>query len=122
MMLVQERGDELWLGAFVPSDWMQNGKRVAVKQAPTAFGEVGYEMVSHVSEGYIEAVIDPPSRSKPQKLAVRFRHPDETPIRSVKVNGKSYKDFDPEKGCVYIVPGALKISKFRLVVWWRLER
>jgi hypothetical protein len=84
---------------------MQDGKRVSVKQAPTAFGKVGYEMVSHVSKGYIEAVVDPPSRSKPQKLVVRFRHPDETPIRSVEVNGKSYKDFDPEKGCVYIKPG-----------------
>ena len=109
MMLVQERGDELWLAPFAPSNWMQDGKRVSVKQAPTAFGEVGYEMVSHVSKGYVEAVIDPPSRSKPQKLVVRFRHPDETPIRSVKVNGRSYKNFDPEKGCVYLVPGKKSI-------------
>ena len=109
MMLVQERGDELWLGAFAPSEWMRDGKRVSVKQAPSAFGEVGYEMVSHVSKGYIEALIDPPARSKPQKLVVRFRHPDETPIRSVKVNGRTYKDFDAEKGCVYIVPGKKSI-------------
>ena len=109
MMLVQERGDELWLAPFVSTHWMQDGMRVAVEKAPTAFGEVGYEMVSHVSKGYIEAVIDPPSRSKPQKLVIRFRHPDETPIRSVKVNGRSYKNFDPEKGCVYIVPGKKSI-------------
>jgi hypothetical protein len=69
------------------------------------FGEVGCELVSHVSKGYIEATIDQPSRRKPQKLVVRFRHPQETPILSITVNGKSYKDFDPEKGCVYIEPG-----------------
>ena len=36
--------------------------RVAVKQAPTVFGEVGYELISHVSKGYIEATIDPSLR------------------------------------------------------------
>ena len=105
MMLVQERGDELWLAPFVSSSWMQDGMRVAVRRAPTAFGPVGYEMVSHVSEGYIEAVVEQPLRTKPGKLVLRFRHPDEVPIRSVEVNGKRHKDFDPGKGCVFIKPG-----------------
>ena len=105
MMLVQERGDELWLAPFVTSSWMQDGMRVAVRQAPTEFGSVGYEMVSHVAEGYIDAVIDPPSRAKPRKLVVSFRHPDEKPIRSVEVDGKKHEEFDPEKGAVFIEPG-----------------
>jgi len=104
MMLVQERGDELWLAPFVSSHWMQDGMRVSVKQAPTTFGSVSYEMISRVSKGYIEARIDQPLRRKPEKLVVRFRHPQETPIRSVTVNGKLHDDFDPEKGCVYIIP------------------
>lgn len=105
MMLVQERGDELWLAPFVTSGWMQDGMRLAVRQASTEFGSVGYEMVSHVAEGYIDAVIDPPSRATPGKLVVRFRHPDEKPIRSVEVDGKKHEEFDPEKGSVFIEPG-----------------
>jgi hypothetical protein len=109
MMLVQERGEELWLAPFVSSSWMQDGMRVAVKQAPTAFGQVGYEMVSHVSEGYIEAVIEPPSRGRLRKLVVRFRHPDGILIRSVEADGEKHEEFDPAKGCVFIVPGSESI-------------
>ena len=37
-MFVQERGSELWLAPFVTSNWLRDGQRVSVKNAPTLFG------------------------------------------------------------------------------------
>jgi len=37
---------------------------------------------------------------------VRFRHPEEKPIRSVTVNGATWSDFDPAQGDIRL-PGAM---------------
>ena len=44
MMLVQEDGDTLWLARATPRVWLENGKRISVQNAPTHFGDVGYEI------------------------------------------------------------------------------
>ena len=46
MMLVMEKGDVLWLARATPRAWLEQGKRIAVRNAPTDFGPVGYEIVS----------------------------------------------------------------------------
>jgi hypothetical protein len=103
-MLVQERGNELWLAPFVTSNWLHDGQRISVKNAPTVFGKVSYRIKSFESENYIEAVIDPPTRQAPKYLVLRLRHPEGKPIRSVMVNGAPHKDFDPQKETIRIVP------------------
>ena len=35
--------------------WLQQGKRIAVKNAPTCFGALAYEIVSDVDNGKITA-------------------------------------------------------------------
>ena len=102
MMLIQERGDELWMAPLTPAHWMQDGMKVLIKNAPTAFGPAGYEMTSHAQEGYIEARVDPPTRRSPQALVIRFRHPQEKKIRRVTVDGQPHDDFDPDRQCVRI--------------------
>ena len=104
LMLVMERGEQLWLAPFVPHHWMHDGMRVVVRQAPTRFGCVGFTLVSHVGEDAIEGVIDPPTRSTPHKIVLRVRHPDGKPIRSVTVNGKPHKDFDTAREIVNLSP------------------
>jgi hypothetical protein len=104
LMLVMERGEELWLAPFVSNHWMHDGMRVVVRQSPTRFGSVGFTLVSHVEEGAIEAVIDPPTRSLPHKIVLRVRHPDGKPIQSVTVNGKPHKDFDTAREVVNLSP------------------
>ena len=50
-MFVSERGDELWLAPFVTNHWLKDGMKVAVRNAPTRFGKVGYTITSNVGQG-----------------------------------------------------------------------
>ncbi len=103
-MLVDERDGQLWLAPFVTNYWMGDGKRVVAKDMPTSFGEVSYVISSHVDDGYIEAEVILPKRSKPDSIFLRLRHPQEKKMKSVTVNGKEYKDFDAEKECIRLKP------------------
>ena len=103
-MLVHERGDELWLAPFVTNRWLADGMTIRVADAPTFFGPVGYEIVSRADSRVIEATIDPPTRTRPQAIVLRLRHPEGKPIRSVEVNGRSHDDFDADRDCIRLVP------------------
>ena len=104
IMLVMERGDQLWLAPFVTNHWMKDGMVVAVRGAPSKFGKVSYKITSAVSKGYIEAVIEPPTRSVPKTLVLRLRHPDERQMMAVTVNGKPHKEFDPQRQYIQLRP------------------
>jgi hypothetical protein len=110
IMLLQERGDELWLAPFVTSNWLRDDMKVAVQQAPTRFGQVGYTITSAVSAGHIDAKIEPPRRTAPSRIVIRLRHPGGKPIRSVTVDGKPHEDFDADGQCVRIEPGPESIT------------
>ena len=107
-MLVQERGDELWLAPLITSNWLADGMSVAVTNAPTRFGRVSYRLTSHVRNGVIEAHIEPPARSAPKAIVLRLRHPDGKTLRAVTVNGKPHTDFDAKSETVRIVPDTTK--------------
>jgi len=102
LMLVMERGEALWLAPFVTGNWLKDGMTVAVVNAPTRFGPVSYRITSSVRKGFIEAVIEPPTRRPPQALVIRLRHPEGKRIRAVTVNGMRHTDFDRAKECVII--------------------
>lgn len=105
LMLVMERGRELWLAPFVTNAWLKDGSRVAVTNAPTRFGTVSFQIVSHVAQGYVEATIAPPTRTAPRALVLRLRHPEGKPIRSVVVNGRPHRQFDARRECITLRPG-----------------
>jgi hypothetical protein len=96
-LLVMEEGPSLWIARGTPRPWLEAGKRISVQNAPTYFGTVSYEIVSDVDHGTITATIEIPSRQPPQTVLVRLRHPRQTPIRSVTVNGKVWNRFNPDK-------------------------
>jgi len=96
-MLVMEIGDALWLGRATPRTWLEQGKRITVKNSPTYFGTLAYEIVSDVDNGKISATVEMPNRNPPQAVTLRFRHPKAAPIKSVQVNGKDWKDFNKDK-------------------------
>lgn len=100
MMMVTEKGDQLWLAPFVTDRWFDDGMRVAVSKAPTQWGPIAYEITSHVNAGYIEARIVPPTRQMPEEIILRLRHPDGKAIRSVEVDGKKHTNFDPARDIV----------------------
>ncbi len=96
-MLVQERGPELWLAPFVTYQWLKDDERIAVKNAPTRFGKVSYEINSHLAQGFIEGRIESPTRERPTKIVLRLRHPGGRRIQSVTVNGKRHHRFDADR-------------------------
>ncbi len=110
LMFVQERGNELWLAPFITYNWLQDGMRVAIRQAPTFFGTVAYEIVSRVGEGRIEARIEPPQRTQPEAIVIRLRHPEGKKIRSAEVTGAKEHTIDAEKDCIRIVPAGGTIT------------
>lgn len=65
-MLVFEMGDTLWLAKATPRPWLEQGKKISVKNAPTYFGTLAYEIVSDVDNGKINATIEMPARKAPE--------------------------------------------------------
>ena len=96
-LLVMEDGQSLWVARATPRVWLEQGKKIAVKNAPTYFGTLAYEIVSDVDNGKITATIEMPSRNPPKSVVVRFRHPKAAPIKSVMVNGQPWTGFNKDK-------------------------
>src|SRR6185369_3440225 len=99
-LLVMEDGQNLWLARATPRAWLEQGKKISVKNAPTHFGLVDYEIVSDVDHGRITATVKMPARNSAKEVWLRLRHPMSAPIRSVLVNGQDWRDFDPSKEVV----------------------
>lgn len=99
-MFVFEDGDRFWLAKATPRAWLEQGKKIAVANAPTQFGTTAYEIVSDVDHGKITATIEMPSRRPAKSVFLRLRHPKALPIQSVTVNGEPWTDFNSEKEIV----------------------
>lgn len=96
MMLLREEGDSLMIGDAVPRAWLEDGKVVGMKKAPTRFGEVSFSITSRVKSGRMDVKLTPPARVPADSIRIRLRHPDEAPIRSVTVNGRPHRAFSGE--------------------------
>lgn len=110
LMFVQERGEELWLAPFVTNNWLRDGMRVAVSQAPTFFGPAAYEITSRAADGYITATIEPPARVAPKAVVIRLRHPEGRRMQSAEVTGGLEYSADAANECVRIVPAGGSIT------------
>ena len=101
-LLVREDGSNLWLARATPRVWLEQGQRISVKNAPTHFGAVAFEITSDVAHGRIKAMLNLPSRRPAREVWLRLRHPRTTPMRGVTVNGKDHLDFDPAQEVVML--------------------
>ena len=93
-LLVMEEGHSLWIGRGTPRSWLEQGKHISVRNAPTYFGTLGYEIVSDVANGSITATIETPGRRQVKSVLLRLRHPQAAPLRSVTVDGRPWGVFD----------------------------
>jgi hypothetical protein len=116
LMFVEERGDELWLGAAIPRYWLADGKTCGIEKAQTYFGPASIMYDSKVSQGRIEATFDPPRRNPPKKIYIRFRHPEGKKMTRCEIDGKSYKNFDPEKEWVVLTENPK--NQIRIVAYY----
>ena len=108
-MLIDERDDDtLLLLQAAPRRWLEDGKRISVRRAPTCYGVLSMTMESHAAAGRIVAEVDMPTRRQPKELVIRFRHPEQGRIRSATVNGAAWADFDPDKEWIRIPAPAAK--------------
>ena len=99
-MLVMEEGRALWVARATPRTWLEQGKTITVKNAPTYFGSFAYEIQSDADNGKIQVTLEVPSRKAPDVIHLRLRHPKAAPIKSVTVNGQAWPDFDTVKEIV----------------------
>ena len=108
-MLLNEIGDDtLMVGQAVPRNWLEEGKKIEVKNAPTYFGTTSFLINGESSENEIKVNIDMPDRHAPKQLLVRLRHPKGKSIKSVVVNGKKWDNFNVSKEYVSIPAPSMK--------------
>ena len=98
LMLIDERlaDSELRLGGAVPRYWLADGQTIAIDNAATYFGPMSVRISSRAARSRIHMTIDPPRRNPPQRVRVRFRHPEGRQMTRVEVGGKPHDGFDPE--------------------------
>jgi hypothetical protein len=101
-MFVMEEDDRLWLARATPRVWLEQGKKISVKNAPTQFGTVAYEISSDTQQKRITATVELPARGTPRSLLLRLRHPKAAPFRSVEVNGRSWKNFEKARELIHL--------------------
>jgi hypothetical protein len=90
-LFVNESGEQLLLGQAVPREWLAPGRRCGIERAATYFGQTSVLYAG--ARGEISATIGGPTRNPPRQIRLRFRTPGERPLRSVSVNGKTWKRF-----------------------------
>ena len=102
-MLIREMDDQsLLLAQATPRKWLEHGKKIEIKQAPTYFDNISLTIESRAGSGEILANIALHGRRRPRTLILRLRHPNEKQMRAVIVNGIKWKDFDPQREWVRI--------------------
>lgn len=102
-MLVREKDDHtLILGQATPRAWLQDGKVISVKNAPTWLGKISFEVHSHANSGSIDASFHLDNGRPGTMVLLRLRHPKGRLLRSVTVNGNQWHNFDAQKEWIRI--------------------
>ena len=70
------RPETLRLAFATPKRWLEDGKEIKLERAPTAFGEVSYQIASHLNKNEVVAKVSLPQRNRPEKIYFRARIPD----------------------------------------------
>lgn len=115
LLLVQERGEKLWLAPLTPEAWLEPGKSLSVSNAPTRFGPVCFSLSSHAEPRRVEARIHPPRRTPPKAIVLRLRQPETTAISRVEVNGQRHDGFSPNLQTITLEPA---VGPLTITVWY----
>jgi hypothetical protein len=99
-LLLMEDGQSLWIARATPRAWLEQGRKITVKNAPTYFGTAAYEIISDADDGRITATIEIPDRKAPKNVLLRVRHPKAAPLKGVTANGKRWTAFNPDEEVV----------------------
>jgi hypothetical protein len=106
LLLVHETRDRngaprgLQLGFATPRAWLEPGKRIAVRRAPTSFGQLSFSIEAR--EDSFQVTVDVPRRSRPRRLDLRLRLPGARRIDEVLVDGRAFEEFDARSGTIFL--------------------
>ena len=75
-----------------PRGWLESGKRIVVRGAPTSFGPVSFSITSGID--VIRVSIDMPQRSNPPLVRLRLRLPRGQRITRVLIGGRPLQRMD----------------------------
>ena len=89
----------LQLAFATPRAWLDAGKTISVKNAPTAFGALSYTITAQPNGQVVTASVSVPS-STPGLLQLRLRVPDGKSPISVLVNGQPWQHVDSTTGTI----------------------
>jgi hypothetical protein len=84
----------LELAYSTPRAWLQPGRQILVRRAPTSFGPLSFSLESR--RGSIHATLDVPDRRPPALLRLRLRLPRGSRITGVALDRRRFACFDPE--------------------------
>lgn len=101
-MLVLESGDELWLAAGAPRRWFTSTEGIQVDRINSVFGPVAYDLRAGDEPGSVVAHVVPPTRPAPARIWLSVRLPDGGRIREVRLNGRDWREFDPDRERVLV--------------------
>jgi len=96
MMLLQEEGDQLLIAHAIPRQWLENGNKIEVKNAPTYFGTLSYAIQSDIAKNQIDFSLTPPAKNPPKSIRIALRHPQKLPIKNVTCDEKINLKFEGE--------------------------
>ncbi len=98
---------KLFLLKGAPRAWLESRKPILVERLPTYYGDISFK-VDSLSDQVIRAYVTPPA-GRWRTIEISMSRGAAVPIRSVRVNAKSYLDFDPS-GTIRLMPGASTYS------------
>ena len=115
-MLIHEREDgSLLLAQATPRRWLEAGKKIEVRRAPTYYGPLSMSIRGSEDGKEIVAKVDVPSRTPPRTIVLRLRHPRGKRPTRVLVNDQPWSDFDPIQETVRITSPGLGTYVVRAV-------
>jgi hypothetical protein len=89
-MLYLEEGQTLKLLSGIPRKWLEDGKKIELKNVASYFGPLSLSVSSDVNKGYIEAAVQCQTDRKPQQVVLRIPHPEGK--KPVKVVGGTFDE------------------------------
>jgi hypothetical protein len=87
-MLWLEHGSTLRLLTGIPRRYMEDGKRIELRNVATYFGPLTLTAVSELEQGRIRASVECNSEYRPKRIELRLPHP--TATKAKKVEGGTY--------------------------------
>jgi hypothetical protein len=109
----------LWLAKGTPRAWLADGQRIAVEGAPTRLGKVGYEIRSHLAQNQVETDLQLPAAGVTVPVKLRLRAPEGYTLKSARVDGRDWRDFNPQEETVTLPAGSA--GKVRVETAYRVN-